>query len=274
MTPPKARSKEELEIKLQGAAGDIAALRRSHVFASLLAESPSWERLVSTYYDSPDAALSKAGASLRLREEAGGLVQTVKQRRRNGALCRLEEERAVGSASVFPLPPEDDALAALIAGAAPLAPVARTVTDRWAAVLQQHRTRIEAALDLGRAEILKDGRPALTAPLAEAELELLEGEPETLFRVARLCLEEADGRLRLGAATKEDQARRLVDGAPALAPEKNLALDAEAAVGDAFAAALTAAAVRVIELAPAVTDLRLPEGVHQMRVALRRLRAV
>lgn len=270
-----ANSGEELEIKLQGAAADISALRRSRLFASLRNSKSTWERLVSTYYDSPDGALQRAGASLRLREEAGGLVQTIKHKSANGgALARLEDERPLGPADVFPIAPDDATLAALISGADGLSPVARTVTDRWAVTLEKQRTRIEAAFDVGRAEAFKDGKTARTAPLAEAEFELLDGDPEILFKVARLCLDEGEGRLRLAAASKEDQARRLLNGSPALEPEQNLALDTAASAGDVFGAALMASAVRVIEVAPAVTDLRLPEGVHQMRVALRRLRAV
>ncbi len=271
MAPPG----EEFEIKLQGAAADISALRRSRLFASLRNSKATWERLISTYYDSPDGALQRAGASLRLREEAGGVVQTIKQKGANGGVvARLEDERALGPSDAFPMAPADAALAALIGGAPDLSPVARTVTDRWAVTLEKSRTRIEAAFDVGRAEAFREGKAALSAPLAEAELELLDGEPEVLFKVARLCLEQGEGRLRLAAASKEEQARRLLNGSPALEPEQNLALDATASVGGAFVAALMASAVRVIEIAPAVTDLRLSEGVHQMRVALRRLRAI
>lgn len=266
-----AHSGEELEIKLKGAAADVAALSRSRLFAALKDGESAWERLVSTYYDTPDESLAKAGASLRLREEAGGFVQTAK--RRNGAYARHEDERKLDNAEAFPVAPQDEELAALINGAAGLAPVARTVTDRWAVVIEKRKTRIEAAFDLGRAEALANGEPARAAPLAEAELELIEGDAEALFSVARLCLEEGGGRLRLSAASKEEQARGLLNGA-GIKGEENLSFRKGSSVSDVFAAALMAAALRVIDVAPAVADLRLPEGAHQLRVALRRLRVV
>jgi inorganic triphosphatase YgiF len=263
---------QELEIKLRGSADDVAALRRSRLMTALNTGDSAWERLVSTYYDTPDGTLAKAGTSLRLREGADGLKQTVKSR--NGSFARHEEERALQSGDAFPEPPGDEGLAALIAEAEHLAPVARTVTDRCAMVIEKRRARIEAAFDIGRAEAFRDGAQALAAPVAEAELELIDGSPDVLFNVARLCLEESEGRLRLSATSKEAQARRLLDGSGAINPEENLPLEPHSSVGDAFAMALIAAAVRVIEVAPAITDFRLPEGVHQMRVALRRFRVV
>lgn len=270
-----AHSREELEIKLRGAPGDIAALRHSRLFSDLRDGKGAWERLVSTYYDTPEGVLAKAGGSLRLREEAGRLIQTVKLKRgEGGTLCRDEEELELGCADDFPKT-EGGALDALIKerGEA-LAPVARTVTDRWSVMLDASGARIEAALDLGRAEAFRKGEPLVAAPLAEAEFELIEGAPKELFKLARLCLEEAEGRLSLVCLSKEEQARRLVGGGPAVAPEPRLELDKDANVGDVLAAALMSSALRVIDLAPSVTALRMPEGVHQMRVALRRLRAV
>lgn len=266
-----AHSGEELEIKLKGAAADVAALSRSRLFAALADGAFSWERLISTYYDTPDEALAKAGASLRVREEAGGLVQTAK--RRNGSFARHEDEQTLASADAFPATPQDEKLAEIINGANGLAPVARTVTDRWAVVIEKRKTRIEAAFDLGRAEVFENGEPSRAAPLAEAELELLEGEPGALFKIARLCLGESEGRLRLSAASKEEQARSLLNGAE-LKGEPNLSFKKNSSVGDAFAAALMASALRVIEVAPAVAELRLPEGAHQLRVALRRFRVI
>ena len=141
-------------------------------------------------------------------------------------------------------------------------------------LLQKNRTRIEAAFDFGRVEALHNGEPVASRPLAEAELELVSGAPKALFKIARLCLEESEGRLKLAAASKEEQARRLLEDDPWLAPEAPLHLDEKATAGDALAAALLSTGLRLIEIAPAATDFRLPEGAHQMRVALRRLRAV
>ncbi|MBI1364608.1 MAG: CHAD domain-containing protein [Alphaproteobacteria bacterium] len=270
-----AHSREELEIKLTGAPADIAALRRSKLFRALRASAPTRERLVSTYYDTKDGALAAAGVSLRLREEAGALIQAVKVATPGGGVvARAEEERALRCLEEFPSAPEGSALAMLAKGKERVTPVARTVSDRWSVTLEKDRTRIEAAFDFGRAEAWRKGRPAAMGPLAAAELELIDGDPKTLFKLARNCLEEGAGRLRISGASKEESARRLRGEGAWLRPERALHLRASATVADALAAALMSTAMRLLEVAPAVSELRLPEGAHQMRVALRRLRAV
>ncbi|HXI86539.1 MAG TPA: CYTH domain-containing protein, partial [Parvularculaceae bacterium] len=268
-----AQWREELEIKLKGAPADIVALRRSGLFEALGAGPPVVERLDSTYYDTSDRAIAAAGASLRLRKEAGGLVQAVKSKcDGGGVVSRAEEEQALASEAEFPAPFDGGALMALVDERGGISPVARTVADRWTLVVKKSGARIEVAFDLGRAEAWRDGGPAAFGTLAEAELELVDGRPDGLFDVARLCLKEGAGRLRLAGASKEEEARRLIEGGPWLQPEPALRLNARASAGDALAAALMSTALRLIDVAPAVTELRLAEGAHQMRVALRRLR--
>lgn len=269
-----ARFRKELEIKLVGAPADIAALRRSRVVAALATGEGGWERLISTYYDTNEGALARAGVSLRLREENGRRIQTVKRRCGAGTLVRKEDERALKPEEAFPFIPDDQKRAALLSMRGALAPVARTVSDRWTIVLKKKRTRIELGLDLGRLEAVSNDRPIAAAPLAEAELELVEGRAETLFAVARLLVKESRGRLRLGALSKEEAARRLPAGAQAPGADNSFRLDPHDSVGDAYAAALGALAHRLIALAPSISEMRQPEGVHQMRVALRRFRAL
>ncbi|MEE2690325.1 MAG: CHAD domain-containing protein [Pseudomonadota bacterium] len=269
-----AHSGQELEIKLTGAPADVAALRRSPLFREGAANGGGWERLVTTYYDSGDGRLEKAGASLRLREEAGRRIQTMKLSS-SGAFGRLEEERALAEDEAFPYIPYTDEFAALLAHAGrDLEPAARTVTDRYSVVIVTGGAKIEAAFDIGRAECWRGGTPFAAAPLAEAELELLAGDPKALFKTARKCLKANDGRLRLSIASKAEQARRLADPFVAVRPEAGLTLDAAGTTGAALAASLTQCAKRMIDCAPAIVDLRAPEGVHQMRVALRRFRAL
>ncbi|GAB4528478.1 MAG: CYTH and CHAD domain-containing protein [Amphiplicatus sp.] len=278
-----ARAGVELEIKLTGAPETVAALPAGRVLKKAVNGGAangdgSWARLVSTYYDAPDGALEKAGVALRLREKAGARVQTVK-RAAAGRFERAEEETALAPGAAFPAPVRDPDLAALIEplrGA--LHPVARTVTDRWTCIVERDGARIEVAVDLGRAEGWRDGAPVAAAPVAEAEFELLDGEGDALFAFARRFLKEAEkdgaGPWRLSVESKAERARRLARPFAPIGPDPELVLDARGTAADAFAAALIHAARRILECAPAVLDHRAPEGVHQMRVALRRLRAV
>lgn len=269
-----AQYREELEIKLVGAPADVAALRRSRIVAALASGGGGWERLVSTYYDTGEGALARAGLSLRLREEGGRRVQALKRQRGEGALARDENERILQPGDAFPLIPDEEATARLLREAGVLQPAARTVCDRWSVELKKNRTRIELAIDLGRIESIAGDGAVISAPLAEVELELLEGNAITLFAVARLALKDAQGRLRLGHLSKEEQARGLLCGTKAIDRGNAFRLDPQSGVADAYAAALGALARRMIVLTPVICELRQPEGVHQMRVALRRFRTL
>lgn len=268
------RSKTELELKLAGAPGDVAALRSSSLFEEFARSGEGAARLVSTYYDTPDGALHSAGISLRLREGAGGRIQTLKREKGAGAVSRKEEEQALRPGETFPRPVQDRKAAKTLAGAEGLAPMSRVIADRWSVILDKDRTRIEAAFDIGRIEAWRGGAPFRVASLAEAEIELIDGEPKALFELAARIIEESGGRLRPSILAKAERAQRLAEESPGIAPEPPVKLGGADDAAAALAAALIAVAARIVELIPAITELRLPEGVHQMRIALRRFRSL
>lgn len=268
-------AKTELELKLVGAPRDVAAVKASRVIANYAESQPGPpRRLVSTYYDTGDGSLRKAGIALRLREGAGERLQTIKRSKGDSAISRREEEQRLQPGDAFPRPTGMRKAAKIIAEAKGLAPVSRILSDRTIVNLEVGKTRIEAAIDLGRVEAWRKGAPWRSAPLAEAELELIEGDPAALFDVAAKLIEESGGRLRPGALTKAEQAQRLCRRSAEIVAESPVRLDADADAGEALAATLRSIGARVIDVAPAIIDMRLPEGVHQMRIALRRLRSV
>ncbi|MEQ8935731.1 MAG: CHAD domain-containing protein [Amphiplicatus sp.] len=274
MAKDGAQAGVELEIKLIGAPADVAALRDTALFRKFAAGEGGWERLVSTYYDTEDARLERAGASLRLREEAGGRVQAMKLAAA-GEFGRLEEEIALADGKSFPLTPHTDEFAALLAHSnGALIPVARTIVDRYAMMIERKGAVVEVALDLGRAEGWRNGAMTAAAPLAEAEFELISGDPKALFSTARKCLKQSEGRLRLTVASKLEQARRLARPFFSDNPDARLSFETNATTGAALAASLTHCASRMADCVPAIVDLRASEGVHQMRIALRRFRAM
>lgn len=264
-------AKTEFELKLVGAPADIAALAASALITRNARGLAETVRLVSTYVDTADGALAAAGFSLRLREGAGGRLQTLKRDKGGGPVSRREEEIALGPDDAFPQPVVDDKAAGIIA-AGRLLPAARVIADRTTVLIEKDRTRIEAAFDRGRLEALGETGAARAGPLAEAEFELVAGAAGDLFDLVAKILEEGGGRLRLGGLSKVDQARRLA--AADIAPETAVKLKTRDDAGDALAAALRAGAARIVELIPAIADLRLAEGVHQMRIALRRFRSL
>ncbi|MCA8889495.1 MAG: CYTH domain-containing protein, partial [Parvularculaceae bacterium] len=89
-----ARAKTEIELKLVGAPGDIDAVRLSPTLDEIAAGPVNWERLVSTYYDTPTLVLTASGISLRIRNDQDGAMLSVKREdAAGGVIARLEAER-------------------------------------------------------------------------------------------------------------------------------------------------------------------------------------
>ncbi|PQA88155.1 CHAD domain-containing protein [Hyphococcus luteus] len=262
----------EFELKFVGAPADLAALPKSRFFSAIAPKDGAWERLSSTYFDTEDGVLAKRGRSLRLREEGADYIQAVKAKGANAA-SRMEYEVAIAKAEDFPAPVGEEEIDALIEGLIPkLIPVAGTAVDRWAAEIAYRDAKIELAVDLGQAES-RDGEGRIFAgPLAEVELELIEGEPAAVFDFARLLTDNAP--LRLSGGTKLETALALQDPANPTPKREKDNIDPEMSAADVLGTSLTQIAARLSELQPALIDYRRPEGVHQMRVALRRLRAI
>ena len=74
----------EVELKLTARTADLSELRRALVELTFGALGPQ-QKLISTYYDTESLQLKRQGLSLRVREQAGGFVQTVKSANPAGA---------------------------------------------------------------------------------------------------------------------------------------------------------------------------------------------
>lgn len=233
----------------------------------------SRKRLVSTYYDSAEHALAERRLTLRVRETDGRYIQTVKSANGNGGsmLGRGEWEDVVASAqpdlgakeSGRLLPPEIGAR---------LRPVFTTqVVRRSIPLAPAPETRIEAAVDRGR--ISAAGRDR-AAPISEIELELQQGSPAALYDVALKLLEVAPVRLEL--RSKAERGYRLAASPDASVDAAHFG-GVEIHPGDRGEAVLQAVGRACIaqllgnEAAALAGD---GEGIHQMRVALRRMRAI
>ena len=267
----KHRSPEvELKLRFPAEAGD--AIERHPALLPPGATAPKRHHLVSTYFDTPGYALAEAGFSLRLRRNGSLRVQTLKSRADGGAAAasRGEWEWPVKQdAPDLALLAETPAAGLVYPGmAGDLQPVLTTDIHRtvWQVSLQGGAV-VEAARDEGR---LLAGDKA--QPVHELELELKEGPVGPLYELA-LAL-HADLPLHIEAAAKADRGARLRTGRPpepvkAAAP----ALDRHAGATEGWQRMMGAALDGLISnQAPAASGDA--EGVHQMRVAMRRLRAI
>lgn len=272
---------QEIELKYQ-----VPLERRAAVLAWVNKGSTRRQRLQAAYFDTPERTLARAGLALRLRLEGRRWVQTLKGDGEDG-MTRLEHNVALDARGAT-LPALDPArhaghpagarLLALLdaAGAAPLHCLYRTDIVRLARTLRVGASRVEIAYDTGHLLAGQAGEPGhelRQEPVCELEFELLEGEPAALLDAVRRHA------LRLGLwldlRTKAERGDLLARGLAMAPPEPGTA----AALRRGMSTAAGLHAVLLACLGPLLrnssqiaADLSEPEHLHQLRVALRRLR--
>jgi triphosphatase len=258
---------KEVELKLELPPGSLPALMKVPLLKPFKARRRRTNE-VSVYFDTDRRKLRRNGVLLRVRRVGGRHVQTIK---------------AAGGSTPF----ERDEWEAEIAGEQPdltfaadsaLAPL---VSDKLRRRLKpQFETRVQRTLypiaDGSRAIAFTVDRGTIhtgkrSAPLCEIELELERGSPAQLFELAR----DLVGKLpaQLAVRSKAERGYALMDGeeeAPVKAVPFVLGKDASAR--EAFHVIGRACLKQVVSNEPALLKGE-SEGVHQMRVGLRRLRA-
>jgi len=265
----------EFELKLIGPAGDVARLAESPIIKKAMVGAGEFERVASTYLDSAERRLMTAGLSLRLRDEPNSQKLIVKLRARAvDNVARIEiERRLCGQSEGFATGVADiDRI--IGAETDDIAPIARTLTDRWAALLGWRGAIIEASSELGRVERLGglDGEASAAAPLAEIEIELLKGDAANVFDLARLLIAESGFRLRVTTESKLERALRA--GGPVI--RKKLARPAAdgASTAELLSASLRASATEALAAGEMMIDYQDEDAARRFRVSLRRFRAV
>lgn len=228
--------------------------------------------LTNTYFDTPDYRLRGRGLSLRVRSDGQRHIQTVK-RSAGDPTRRGEWENELPGPDVdlgrLADPDVRGAIGLLLPGE--LRPVFANTVEREAHVLESGGNAgdyvIEVVFDRG--EVRASER---ASAIHEIELELLKGDPAALFDLALQLMDVAP--LALQPLSKADRGFVLATGeAPAWFKASKPTLTAGQSVDEALVAILRACWLQVFVNAPAVLDGRDPEGVHQMRVGLRRLRS-
>ncbi|MCA6122599.1 CHAD domain-containing protein [Bradyrhizobium sp. WSM 1704] len=256
----------ETELKFRVPARKLKALMKPRIAGSKGGE-PSESNLVSTYFDTARHKLKRHGLTLRVRQDGGKHIQTVKSAR-SPRFGRGEWETEIkddkpdpGKASGTPL----DAFASKKL-CNRLKPIFETSVRRITVPLQMKRSRIELAIDRGRTTA--GHRSHL---IQEIELELKRGRPLDLFRVAR-ALERKSG-AELDLRSKADHGYELAGGEEhRVVTAESIVLDPGMTAGEAFRVVARAAFRHFSSNADAVREGEA-EGIHQMRVGLRRLRA-
>jgi inorganic triphosphatase YgiF len=266
---------EETELRLAISAVAATKLWKSAALAAFDAAIPRAHKLVSIYWDTPDFRLRDRGLALRVRRiDAGGWTQTLKAASRDVDTRREYEGTLAGAQPDLQLArrqgwPGD---AGVLAVERKLQPTFGTRIVRTARRVRfDDGTVAEVALDRG-AITIEQRRPAIRERLLEIEIELVTGRASRLYELANRLVAELPS-VRLLFTSKSARGYRLLSRSPIAASR---ARDIEVP-HDSSAALIgyRAFAESVAHVQDNVDCVRLtgdPEGVHQMRVAVRRLR--
>ena len=236
------------------------------------ASKSSQSRLISTYYDTPNLALKRRGLSLRVREQGDRFIQTVKTGDPGGGDLLMRGEWEDELAESRPDPDAAQSGEHLPDGiAGDLQPLFATdVTRTTFAIEPAPATRIEAAIDQGEIRAAGGGE---TEPISEIELELKSGDAAALYDVALQLLDVAP--IRIEPRSKSERGYRLGEeakAAPPVAHAEPVVLDPTMTVEAALQEIGRACLAHLLHNEAAALAMQ-PEGVHQMRVAVRRIRS-
>mgnify|MGYP002479298748 CR=1 FL=1 len=261
---------QETELKLSLPKRAVAALRRHPLVAGAQRQGNA-QTLDNTYYDTVDLALKARKVAVRTRRYGRTWLQTVKcaARSTGGLSQRPEWEGPFDSA--FDFSAVDDATTArlLARHQDALVPV---FTTRFRRETRLHRNAAgsEILIMIDTGEVLVGEH---SAPICEVELELRSGTPTDLLELAcelartlplipaDLSKAERGYRLFLGQSPRPQRAE-----AAAIDPAMNLV--------DAFRELAFSALRQWQANAVGAMDHEDPEFIHQLRVALRRLRSL
>lgn len=271
----------EVELKLQVPAAALAAVERE-----LARGATQRLRLQAIYFDTADRRLAAAGLALRVRKEGRHWVQTLKSGSAHG-IERSEHdvpltlpvglEPAADPALHGGTPPGEALAALLAAGGGPLLPQYRTDIWRRRRLQRSQRGTVELALDRGEITATGADGQARRWPVCELEVELQRGDARAVTDVAtRWAARHGLWLDTRGKAERGDRlSRGLGPGDPVPAakagPLRWRKAMTPAAAWQALLDNLLAHALpnwsEVAGGSPAA------EPVHQLRVALRRLRS-
>ncbi len=246
-------------------------------------------RLWTTYYDTAEGALAKARVALRVRKTPEGYVQTVKA---DGDVPfeRFEFERPVSGPN-----PQREALPEINT------PVGKVVHRHFEALrtlfvteFERHLWRIQATQSLLIELCIDEGE--ITAELPGAQRDELGGTPiarKVRWPIRELEIERITGtrlgflwwalrfaerhQLTLIVPTKYDRGLRLCGRLPLVAqpvPSTESPLHDSQTIGEAAAAALRETLIHLLANIEPLLLGEDPEAIHQLRVALRRFRAI
>jgi triphosphatase len=261
----------EIELKLLAPQGSLEKLRELPVIVQHARNRGAFHRLETVYYDTPERLLFQHGISLRVRRSGKHFIQTLKLLPNSGQpLMRRQWEAPVDSVSPdlarLPAGEVGDPMTTLTNDA--LVPVFATKVRRHARQLDLPDASVEIVFDEGTIEA-----GARQEALSEIELELKSGNAGVLFDLGTQLLDAAP--LQLGTRSKAERGYALAFDVVQPATKAELfGITAEHVVDDVIALLAGSCWHHLLKNHMVAEEGSDPEGVHQIRVALRRLRTI
>ncbi len=258
----------ENEVKFEVSPRDLEKLSAARSLRPTEGQLAKHKYFVSTYFDTPKHVLWRNGVSLRVRRAGKKHLQTIKTAREGIALGRGEwESKIEGNEPDFQAA-RGTALEPLLSKKTrrDLDSIFETHIHRTLVPLRSGNSLVELALDQGHVRVGPN-----TTPLAEVELELKSGSVADLFRAARMVADLVPA--KLAVRTKSEQGYALVEDQPINAVRASkILLRRKATLSYAFQMIGRSVLHHIAANEPAVLAGK-PDGVHQMRIGVRRLRA-
>lgn len=264
--------KRELELKATFQPEHLECLKNLPAIEKRAVGRTQSKPFATVYFDTPDHALRRQGLSLRVRKLGRAYIQCVKRadKRLAGMLIRTEWEGPVPNEKPAISVIDDKVLRRQIkrVSVEGLQPIFKTNFRRSSRGLR-FDDGSTATLDIDVGEIIAGDK---SEPICEFELELDSGGPEHLFGLASEI--RASVPFRLSSTSKASRGYALVTNKyPQPVRHGKLGLPKYATVEDALATLVQHCLDHLQANEAAVLATDDAEGVHQMRVALRRLRA-
>ncbi|TQV78327.1 CYTH and CHAD domain-containing protein [Denitrobaculum tricleocarpae] len=263
----------EIELKLAIPEDALARWRRASLFRPFTKGRASNKHLVGTYFDTPELELKALGIALRVRKIGRKRIQTLKVpgNKATGFQHLIEYEQEISQDEPDLSLIDSKPLQKLFTKKQVhdrLTPVFTTEIKRRITILAYGESEIEMALDEGSISTADQ-----TMRLSEAEFELRSGHPIDILDLAL----EIHGKLpfSLERRSKSKRGYSLFTGdTPAPARATPVILDGKAISRRVFSQIAWNCIAQMRDNEQPVLETNDPEGVHQLRVGIRRLRSL
>lgn len=257
----------ESELKFRVARKSLSTLEKKRRLPGADGKAASKQKLTSIYYDTPQHNLQREGLALRVRRTNGAYIQAVKSTQPD-SFARGEWETKVEDNRPDLKKLKDSPFRTFAKNKLrhELRPVFRTSVKRVTRTINFGHSKVEMALDTGK---IVAGKRSI--PISEFELELKEGHAKDLFRLAAYFEQNVSAEMDL--RSKSQRGYQLLEGCTTGAVfGEPITLNENMTIGEAFKTIAYSTARHFSSNVEPIRHQDL-EGVHQMRVGLRRLRA-